>query len=69
MRHGKELANCTGQHDDSQCLPQPISKGRRTGAIILTHEDGLLAGLFTDSDLAQSLSGAMIQRLTAPSPK
>ncbi len=32
---------------------KPISKGRRTGAIILTHEDGLLAGLFTDSDLAR----------------
>ncbi|MCA9222171.1 MAG: KpsF/GutQ family sugar-phosphate isomerase [Planctomycetales bacterium] len=38
-----------------QMLVQVSRPGRRTGAIMLTDENGRLAGLFTDSDLARLL--------------
>ena len=40
--------------------------GRRTGAIMLTAEDGTLAGIFTDSDLARLLESSHESQLDQP---
>ena len=40
--------------------------GRRSGAILLTDDDGRLVGIFTDSDLARLLEGQLDESLDAP---
>lgn len=40
--------------------------GRRTGAVMLVDEEGLLTGIFTDSDLARLLEQKLDEQLDAP---
>ncbi len=40
--------------------------GRRSGAILLVNNDGMLTGIFTDSDLARMLEGRRDQALDGP---
>ena len=42
--------------------------GRRTGAIMLVDEQGTLAGIFTDSDLARLFEHRRDGDLDAPDP-
>ena len=66
MRRGADLrignCNATIRHVFSQ-LSRP---GRRTGAVILVDDDGKLAGLFTDSDLARLLEQHREDQLDRP---
>ncbi len=52
----RPLARCRLAHDSSSLrdvLVRGSQPGRRTGAIMLTDEQGRLSGVFTDSDLAR----------------
>jgi arabinose-5-phosphate isomerase len=53
MRRGHELRIARASTTIRNVFAQTHLEGRRTGAIILVNEDGRLAGLFTDSDLAR----------------
>ena len=53
MRHGAELRIAPATASVRDVFARVRHAGRRTGAVILTHADGTLAGLFTDSDLAR----------------
>jgi arabinose-5-phosphate isomerase len=54
MRQGDELRLASQQAPVREVFAQARRRGRRrTGAVILVDEDGKLAGLFTDSDLAR----------------
>jgi len=53
MRHGTDL-RLAGDHETIRdVFAAARHQGRRTGAIMLTNADGILTGLFTDSDLAR----------------
>ena len=49
-----------------EVFAQVGSPQRRTGAVLLTHADGTLAGLFTDSDLARLLEARREGQLDGP---
>lgn len=49
-----------------EVIVQVSRPGRRTGAIMLTDENGTLTGIFTDSDLARLLERAEESRLDQP---
>ncbi len=53
MRRGTELRLAPAAATVREVFAQVRHTGRRTGAVMLTHPDGRLAGLFTDSDLAR----------------
>lgn len=53
MRQGKALRTASIHDTVRQVFSQPHVRGRRTGAVLLLDEQGRLAGLFTDSDLAR----------------
>jgi arabinose-5-phosphate isomerase len=53
MRHGQELRLASCRQTVRQVFAMAHCWGRRTGAVMLTNDDGQLAGLFTDSDLAR----------------
>jgi arabinose-5-phosphate isomerase len=53
MRTGPELRLAPATATVREVFAATHHTGRRTGAILLTHPDGTLAGLFTDSDLAK----------------
>ncbi len=53
MRRGAELRLAAAADTVRQVFARVRHVGRRTGAVMLTAEDGTLAGLFTDSDLAR----------------
>ena len=53
MRRGEELRIAPCQESVRSVFARARHTGRRTGAIILVDEHGVLAGLFTDSDLAR----------------
>lgn len=53
MRSGDELRTAPAAETVRQVFARVRHSGRRTGAVILIHDDGRLAGLFTDSDLAR----------------
>jgi arabinose-5-phosphate isomerase len=53
MRSGSELRIATESASVREVFAQVRHQGRRTGAVMLTDEDGELTGLFTDSDLAR----------------
>lgn len=52
MRRGDELRLASADATVRAVFAQPRA-GRRTGAIMLTDSDGVLCGIFTDSDLAR----------------
>jgi arabinose-5-phosphate isomerase len=49
-----------------EVFTRQVHTGRRTGAIMLTCDDGCLTGLFTDSDLARLLESRRDDRLDTP---
>ncbi|MEN1678112.1 MAG: KpsF/GutQ family sugar-phosphate isomerase [Planctomycetota bacterium] len=53
MRPLDECRVAPAAHTTRQVLVECGRPGRRTGAVMLTGEDGKLAGMFTDSDLAR----------------
>jgi arabinose-5-phosphate isomerase len=53
MRRGDELRLASCQETVREVFAGARRRGRRTGAVMLTEEDGRLCGLFTDSDLAR----------------
>jgi arabinose-5-phosphate isomerase len=53
MRRGNELRIARAADSVREVFAQARHKGRRTGAVMLVDENGRLAGLFTDSDLAR----------------
>lgn len=48
------------------CMVSCSISGRRSGALMLTDEDGLLTGIFTDSDLARLLENRCEQAFDGP---
>ena len=53
MRHGDELRTATASATVRAVFASVRQTGRRTGAVMLVDDNGRLAGLFTDSDLAR----------------
>jgi arabinose-5-phosphate isomerase len=53
MRRGADLRVAFARETVREVFARVRRRGRRTGAIMLTDEDGRLCGLFTDSDLAR----------------
>ncbi|MBL8814381.1 MAG: KpsF/GutQ family sugar-phosphate isomerase [Planctomyces sp.] len=53
MRTGPQVRVALETETVRQVMINHSKPGRRTGAVILTSEDGRLTGLFTDSDLAR----------------
>jgi arabinose-5-phosphate isomerase len=53
MRQDSELRLASCQESVRAVFAQAQRRGRRTGAVMLTDENGRLCGLFTDSDLAR----------------
>jgi arabinose-5-phosphate isomerase len=53
MRHGNDLRISHSKRTVREVFAQEKHLGRRTGAVMLTDDDGRLIGLFTDSDLAR----------------
>ena len=53
MRRGAELRIARASASVREVFAQARHQGRRTGAVMLVDDDGVLKGLFTDSDLAR----------------
>jgi arabinose-5-phosphate isomerase len=53
MRRGADLRVASANDTVRAVFAQARRRGRRTGAVMLTDNDGKLCGLFTDSDLAK----------------
>jgi arabinose-5-phosphate isomerase len=53
MRRGPELRIARASDSVRDVFAQARHRGRRTGAVMLVDNDGRLAGLYTDSDLAR----------------
>lgn len=53
MRQSNELRVAVASKTIREVFAQEKRLGRRTGAVMLTDDDGKLTGLFTDSDLAR----------------
>jgi arabinose-5-phosphate isomerase len=53
MRQGEELRLASAGETIRAVFSKARRRGRRTGAVMLTDDDGGLAGIFTDSDLAR----------------
>jgi arabinose-5-phosphate isomerase len=53
MRRGDELRLASRDDTVRTVFARSGRRGRRTGAVMLTDQDGRLCGLFTDSDLAR----------------
>ncbi|MCA9245703.1 MAG: KpsF/GutQ family sugar-phosphate isomerase [Planctomycetales bacterium] len=68
-QHMRPLAECrvTNQGDTvRQVLVSCAKPGRRSGAIMLTDDDGRLTGIFTDSDLARLFEGRREDAIDRP---
>ncbi len=66
MRHGEELRIAPASDTVRTVFARVRHTGRRTGAIILTDANGLLTGLFTDSDLARLFESRHDDALDSP---
>jgi arabinose-5-phosphate isomerase len=66
MRRGEELRIAPQTSTVRDVFVQLSRPGRRTGAVMLTDDDGCLAGLFTDSDLARLLEQRRDAQLDGP---
>lgn len=66
MRSGDELRIASQDRTIREVFATLARPGRRTGAVILTDDDGRLSGLFTDSDLARLLERRHESRLDRP---
>jgi arabinose-5-phosphate isomerase len=66
MRRDDELRLAPENGTVREVLTQLQRPGRRTGAVMLTDDDGRLSGLFTDSDLARLLEQRRDSQLDRP---
>jgi arabinose-5-phosphate isomerase len=66
MRQGEELRIAPASATVRAVFATARHTGRRTGAIMLTDADGLLVGLFTDSDLARLFESRRDELLDSP---
>jgi arabinose-5-phosphate isomerase len=66
MRRGAELRIAPATETVRNVFARVRHRGRRTGAIMLVDDDGRLAGLFTDSDLARLFENRADDALDAP---
>ncbi|MDZ4684586.1 MAG: KpsF/GutQ family sugar-phosphate isomerase [Planctomycetaceae bacterium] len=66
MRQGNELRIAVATSTVREVFTTLCRPGRRTGAVMLVDDDGLLSGLFTDSDLARLLEQRRDQQLDRP---
>lgn len=66
MRNGAELRVASADDSVRDVFARGRSRGRRTGAVMLTDADGRLAGLFTDSDLARLFEQRRDEALDRP---
>lgn len=66
MRRGEELRVAPQSDTVREVFAKVRHGGRRTGAIMLVDADGLLAGLFTDSDLARVFENRQDSSLDGP---
>ncbi|MGZ0168477.1 MAG: KpsF/GutQ family sugar-phosphate isomerase [Planctomycetales bacterium] len=66
MRHGDELRIASTDETVRGTLQRLRFSGRRTGAVLVTDEVGILCGVFTDSDLARLLEQHRDEQLDSP---
>ncbi|MFL5245586.1 MAG: SIS domain-containing protein [Gemmataceae bacterium] len=66
MRRGPELRLASFSQSVREVFAKVRMLGRRTGALMLTDEDGRLCGLFTDSDLARLFEERRDEALDRP---
>ncbi|MSR32249.1 MAG: KpsF/GutQ family sugar-phosphate isomerase [Gemmataceae bacterium] len=66
MRHGQELRISPDWQTVREVFSCVGQQGRRTGAVMLTADSGILSGLFTDSDLARLIEKRMDEALDRP---
>jgi arabinose-5-phosphate isomerase len=66
MRRGPELRLARADETVRAVFARARQRGRRTGAVMLLGEDGRLAGLFTDSDLARLIEARRDEALDRP---
>ena len=66
MRQGSELRVAPASDTVRSVFASVRQTGRRTGAVMLLDDDGRLAGLFTDSDLARLIEARRDQALDRP---
>jgi len=66
MRHGEDL-RIAKEHETIRSVLQRLrSSGRRSGATLITDDDDVLSGIFTDSDLARLLEQHRDHQLDRP---
>lgn len=66
MRTGEQLRVASESETVREVMISHSRPGRRTGAVILTSADGVLTGLFTDSDLARLFEQRRDEQLDQP---
>jgi arabinose-5-phosphate isomerase len=66
MRRGAELRVAKASDTIREVFARARHTGRRTGAVMLVDDDGKLAGLFTDSDLARLFERRADDRFDGP---
>ncbi len=66
MRRGEELRVASCEETVRQVFARVRRRGRRTGAVMLTSENGRLCGIFTDSDLARLFEHRRDEALDRP---
>lgn len=66
MRPQSECRLALSSHSIRQILVDAAKPGRRTGAVMLVDENGVLEGIFTDSDLAKLMEQRKDQDLDRP---
>lgn len=66
MRHGEQLRIAPRAATIREVFLSARKPGRRTGAVMVVENDGRLAGLFTDSDLARLLENRRENQVDRP---
>jgi arabinose-5-phosphate isomerase len=66
MRSGEQLRIASERATIREAIVGIRKSGRRTGAVMLTTDDGRLSGLFTDSDLVRLLESRRDNQLDRP---
>src|SRR4051794_37422051 len=66
MRQGADIRLARATDSVRRVFAQVRHRGRRTGAVMLLDDDGRLAGLFTDSDLARLIEDRREAALDRP---
>ncbi|MFQ3592375.1 MAG: KpsF/GutQ family sugar-phosphate isomerase [Gemmataceae bacterium] len=66
MRRGQDLRTASVQATVREVFTQARRGSRRSGAVLLLEQDGRLAGLFTDSDLARLIENRREEALDGP---